>query len=102
MVEDKIYYDPFNEDTHADEEAKTAAIKADKTYLSDLSNLAKTPAGRRVLRRIIGYTRPLNTTFTGNSQGMFLEGGRNVGLRIIADLNAADDNLGINMLLAEG
>ena len=42
-----------------------------------------TPTGRRVLNDIPCQCNIFQTTFTGNSQGMFLEGKRSIGLLIM-------------------
>ena len=54
----------------------------------DFRNLfLKTPRGRRVLNDILGQCHIFQTTFTGNSQGMFLEGKRSIGLIIMTALS---------------
>ena len=41
------------------------------------------PNGRLVLNDILARCRVFSTTFTGNSQTFFLEGGRAIGLQIL-------------------
>lgn len=54
--------------------------------LADIQAVLALPAGRRMLWRLFEAARIFNTTFTGNSTGMFLEGQRNLGLIFFADM----------------
>lgn len=54
--------------------------------LEDVRFLVSVPAGKRFLRRLFTEGRILRTTFTGNSQGFFLEGQRNLALRFLSDI----------------
>jgi len=71
---------------------------SDKTDLQrmqeDFRNLfLRTAQGRRVLNDILGLCCVFESTFTGNSQGMFLEGKRSIGLTILKSLevNSIED-----------
>lgn len=53
--------------------------------LNDLRFILKSVQGRRVFKRILEQGRLFQTTFTGNSRGMFLEGRRDLALFILAE-----------------
>jgi hypothetical protein len=54
--------------------------------LSDLKKIINTPEGERFFQRFFEYGYVFQTTFTGNSQGAFLEGHRNMALRYMHDI----------------
>lgn len=58
--------------------------------LDDLRALLKSGPGARFLARLVLDMCHLHaTSFTGNSQTYLLEGERNIGLRVMADLREA-------------
>lgn len=60
--------------------------------LEDIRSLVKVPFGVRFLKRLFSEGKILQTTFTGNSQGFFLEGQRNLALKFLADVCEAAPN----------
>lgn len=62
---------------------------AEEQALADMRAVLDTPEGRRVLRALVAFCGVFHTTFTGNSETFFKEGGRNVGLKILADVRIA-------------
>ena len=60
--------------------------------LEDVRQLLNNPSGLRFLRRLMAEGRVFHTTFTGNSQGMFLEGHRNLALMFFHDVVEAEPN----------
>ena len=78
-------------DTRANEEAQEAAELEQKLArdreVSDLRALMSTPAGRRFMWRLLEKTGLYKSSMTGNSQTFFLEGQRNIGLFLLAQVN---------------
>lgn len=64
-----------------------------KQELNDVRSIMQTPEGRRYIWRMLGETGVFRTSFTGNSTTFFNEGMRNVGLKILADVNEASPEL---------
>jgi hypothetical protein len=59
--------------------------------IDDVRKILKTPEGRRYLWRMLGECGIFFNSFTPNSnQTAFNEGGRNIGLIILSDINEAD------------
>jgi hypothetical protein len=58
--------------------------------LSDIAEMLAIPAGRRFFYRLFEEGKLFHTTFTGNSQGMFYEGRRNLALVFFTDLCEVD------------
>lgn len=82
--------DPFKESKAKAKEAD----EADKAELVNLIHAYKevflgSANGRKVLEDIVGKTRIFSTTFTGNSNTFFLEGGRAIGLQILEMLEVS-------------
>lgn len=62
--------------------------------LEDVRFILSVASGVRFFRRLFTEGRILQTTFTGNSQGFFLEGQRNLALKFLADVcEAAPDRV---------
>jgi hypothetical protein len=74
-----LFHDEFKAQLDAD--AKKRA--EDDQLISDYKTALSTPAGRRVMLDILIRARIFETTFTGNSRGMFYEGQRAMGLYIL-------------------
>lgn len=55
---------------------------------ADLREVMGTPAGRRVVWRLLERCRLFSTSFTGNSETFFREGERSVGLWLLQELEA--------------
>lgn len=75
-----------------------------KTYgkrqeVDDIQALMKDERFRRFMFGLLSDCRIFQTTFTGNSQTFFREGERNVGLRQMSKLMAADRDGYFQMLM---
>lgn len=70
----------------------------DKKDQADWEFVLTIPEARRVIWGILGQCHMFETTFTGNSQGMFMEGERNVGLSIWAKIVAAKPDAIFSMM----
>jgi hypothetical protein len=57
--------------------------------LDDVREILRTKGGRRFYWRYLTDCGLFKTSMTGNSQTYFLEGQRNVGLKLLADMNQA-------------
>lgn len=58
--------------------------------LADLRTVLLSPAGHRVLKRIVDFCGILKTTYTGDGHGAFREGQRAVGLKIVGEVAEAE------------
>lgn len=54
--------------------------------LNDLRSVLNTIEGRRFLWRILEFCGLYKTSFTGSSETFFLEGQRNVGIKLITEI----------------
>lgn len=62
--------------------------------LLDIKEIISRPEGMRFFRRFMAEGMVFRTTFTGNSQGYFLEGHRNLALKFLDDIaEAAPDKI---------
>lgn len=66
--------------------------------LNDLRWVMSMPQGRRFLHKLLHNCGIYQSSFTGSSETFFLEGQRNVGLKLLADITAADAKLYFQML----
>ena len=71
-----------------EEEAKHLAAQELKRLneLDDLKFVLSSPQGVRFFKRFFDEGSMFKTTFTGSSQGMFLEGHRNFALKFFHDI----------------
>lgn len=53
----------------------------------DFKWLMADPRGRRVVWRYLGLAGVFRSSFTGNSETFFREGERNIGLKLMADID---------------
>lgn len=78
-------------DTRATErenqEAELEERMAREREVADLRNLMSTPSGRRFMWRLLDKAGIFKSSMTGNSQTFFLEGQRNIGLFLMAQVN---------------
>ena len=65
----------------------------------DMQDLLRTGFGRRIIWRYLSFCGVFKTSFTGDSQTFFNEGQRNVGLKIIDDINEANPQAYVDMML---
>ncbi len=66
--------------------------------LNDVEFVLSTPQGRRFLWRLLGVCHVFKTSFTGNSTTFFNEGKRDIGLRLLADINEASPDSYLKMM----
>lgn len=66
--------------------------------LNDVRWVLSTPQGRRFYWRYLEDCGVFKSSFVGQFQTFFLEGQRNVALKLLADLNDADPNAYVTML----
>lgn len=81
---DKKFKKPYDASDPQEIEAQREKLELEREReLNDLRFILKSPQGRRVFRRILAEARLFQSTFTGNSRGMFLEGRRDLGLFVL-------------------
>lgn len=93
-------YDPMNPDVATEEVAKAQDTKR-KQEIEDLRSVVSTPSGRRFLKRLLDRTAIYRSTFTGNSNSYFIEGERNIGLFLVAELSAVGRDTYPKLLLED-
>jgi hypothetical protein len=71
----------------AREQTNAELDKRHKELLRDYKLVYRTPEGQRVVHDLLDKCYVFRTTFTGNSQGMMLEGKRQMGLYLLHMLN---------------
>lgn len=69
--------------------------------LEDIRQVASSPAGVRLFKRLLARGKLFETTFTGNSQGMFLEGHRNFALMLLHDICEAKPDIVSELMRVE-
>ena len=87
----------------ADEtQVKNAEIKVklneDQKH-NDLKWILATEQGRRFVWRLLETTGIFKSSFTGSSETYFLEGQRNVGLKLLADVMECEPQAYLNMYI---
>jgi hypothetical protein len=81
-------YDPADPDAVAAEERRLARER--QRDLADLRAVLEWPAGRRLIWRVLSQAQPFNASYDESPTRMaFAEGRRNVGLWLLAELQAA-------------
>lgn len=75
-------------DANARDARKKAALQR---FLSD-------PAGREWVWDLFKGCYMFSTTFTGNAEGYFREGKRNIGLQVLTDINRASPDVFATMM----
>lgn len=65
------------------------AKDARREELRDLEFVLSSREGRRFVWKLLEMCGVFTSSFTGNSQTFFLEGQRNIGLKVLADVNEA-------------
>jgi len=80
--------------------------KADKEYdkargalEANIRELAKTKQGKSLIWEVLSMCGLYSSTFTGNSQGAYLEGRRSVGLELLQLLEDSDGTIYPKLLL---
>jgi hypothetical protein len=69
--------------------AKSKEVSKRDQELDDVIHVLSSVQGRRFLWRVLGLCHVFKTSFTGNSTTFFNEGKRDIGLRILGDINEA-------------
>lgn len=77
----------------ADKKAKFLA----KVHLDDVRKVLETQSGRDYLWRIMVYAGTFECDFAGNNTQYFIEGKREMGLKIWKDVMEADPQLFVSM-----
>lgn len=82
-------------------EVKNAKVKEklerDKE-LGDIRYLISSAQGKRAFWRYLEMCGVYKSSFTGSSETFFLEGQRNIGLKILADIMEADAKAYLSMI----
>ena len=65
---------------------------------NDLRWVLSMPQGRRFLWKLLETCGVYRSSFTGSSETFFLEGQRNVGLQLLAQITAADSEQYLTMI----
>lgn len=78
--------------------AKEAEESARERELNDVRFVMSSKEGRRFFDRYQRLTHMHETSFTGNNTTFFNEGERNIGLKLMADVNEACPELLIELM----
>jgi len=70
--------------------------------LHDLKQVLSTNEGKRFIWRYLEKCGVFTSSFTGNSETFFKEGGRNIGLQLLADVQEANIESLIEMMKLKG
>lgn len=80
------------------ESAKFKEKRTRETELNDIRFVLSERSGRRFVWRYLEEAGIFRTSFTGNSETFFREGGRNLGLKLLADINEAQPDAYVQMV----
>lgn len=78
--------------------AKEKSVFGRDLEISDVAHVLSSPHGRRFLWRYLGICGVYKTSFTGSSETFYLEGQRNIGLKILADITECNPEAYILMM----
>ncbi len=78
--------------------AKTKEESKRDQELNDTAHVLSSVQGRRFLWRLLGVCHVFKTSFTGNSTTFFNEGKRDIGLRVLGDINEASPDGYLKMM----
>lgn len=81
--------------------AKDFLSKKEREHVEDLKWIFSSRAGRRFYWDLMVHCGIFKTSMTGTSQTFFNEGRRNVGLKLISELNLADPEAYLKMITEE-
>lgn len=70
------------------EAAKDMKLRKEREA-NELAAVLNLPEGRRYIWRLLEFCGVYKTSFTGSSETFFLEGQRNVGLRVVTEIMTA-------------
>lgn len=86
----------------ADKDQVVKSAKKEKTLrdqeIDDIKVVMSTRPGRRFIWRHMGNAGIFQSCFTGNSATFFNEGRRDIGLKILAEVNAAGPEFLMQMM----
>lgn len=91
----------FTKNAADEKQVKDAAWKSNslrEREIDDVSFILSHPQGRRFFWRYLSLCNMWKTSFTGNSTTFFNEGERNIGLRLMADINEASPEAYVQMV----
>ncbi len=91
---------PLVQNAADESQVKGAAIKKkllDESEANDLRYVIQSEQGKRVLWRLLETCGIFKSSFTGSSETFFLEGQRNVGLKLLADIMRVDPDSYLKM-----
>jgi hypothetical protein len=71
-------------------ESKEKSQRRRDREIDDMKFILNTVQGRRILHKYLSQSGVWQSSFTGNSETFFREGERNMGLKMLADINDAD------------
>ena len=74
----------FGEEQKTQDKARQMSDEKRRELLAAVKDLAGSSAGKRLLWWLLGETHLFQTSFTGNSTTFFMEGERNIGLKLFA------------------
>ena len=77
----------------SDDELKRHYREEHNDRVRDMEKILRTPEGKRYFWYLLETCHMFTSTFTGNSTGNFMEGERNVGLRVFNDVLKVDPKL---------
>lgn len=89
MLEQDLNFDPalnalFGDDLKAHDKTRRMSDEQHRELLAAMQGLVGNAAGQRFLWWLLEQTHVFQSSFTGNSTTFFLEGERNVGLKLFA------------------
>lgn len=77
-------------DTGQVKEQKQKEQNLRKTEIEDVKSILSTEHGRRFFFRYLTICGVFKSSFTGSSETYFLEGRRDIGLRLLSDINESN------------
>lgn len=92
---------PLVKNAASESQVNTASDKMQGTRdreLNDVRHVLGSIQGRRLIWRYLETCGVFRTSFTGSSQTFFNEGERNIGLKLLADINEASPESYLTML----
>lgn len=96
MADDADQYNAADEAQVKERKSKAKFKRSEE--LRDVREVLQTPCGRRFIWRYLVDCGVFRTSFTGNSHTYFNEGMRNVGLKLLADINEAAPEAYLQMI----
>jgi hypothetical protein len=98
MIDDDGVDSSFTDSNPSAADALALAKRAEEKRLAAFRAVMATPEGRRWIWWLLDRCGVFRTSFTGDNATFFNEGSRNVGLMVIADINAACPDFYLTMM----